>query len=228
VTAVSRKRYAFSRVLSGEGSVRRILVISCLLFAGALSASFAVAQSDDGQTCHRSLDHEEKIAACTRAINSGRWSGANLAWAYTNRGVAFRGRGDDESAIGDYDYAIKLNPNFADAFYNRGLILHDRKEYDRAIADYNRSIAINAKEADVFTARGRSYHEKGDHNRAIEDYNQAIRLDPRYKIAYNNRGVSFEARGERDRAIADYRQAISLDPSYETPRNNLKKLGLDR
>ena len=222
------KRYAFRRLLSGEGLVRRIVVVLCLIMAAAVGGPIAVAQTDDSKTCHRSLDHEEKIAACTRAINSGRWSGANLAWAYTNRGVAFRGRGDDESALGDYDYAIKINPNFADAFYNRGLVLHDRKEYDRAIADYNRSIEIDAKEADVFTARGRSYHEKGDYARAIEDYNQAIRLDPRYKIAYNNRGVSLEARGERDRAIADYRQAISLDPNYETPRNNLKKLGLDR
>ena len=44
---------------------------------------------------------DEKIAACTRSINSGLWKGPNLAWAYTNRGIAYRAKGEPDRAIAD-------------------------------------------------------------------------------------------------------------------------------
>jgi tetratricopeptide (TPR) repeat protein len=41
-------------------------------------------------------------------------------WAYTNRGIAYRARGEPDRAIADYDKAIWLNPKFADAYNGRG------------------------------------------------------------------------------------------------------------
>ena len=64
---------------------------------------------------------DEKIAACTRSINSGLWKGPNLAWAYINRGIAYRAKGEPDRAIEDYDKAIWLNPKFADAYNRRGI-----------------------------------------------------------------------------------------------------------
>ena len=78
------------------------------------------ADAGDADACAKGSG-DEKIAACTRSINSGFWKGPNLAWAYTNRGIAYRAKGQPDRAIADYDQAIRLNPNFAMAFYNRGI-----------------------------------------------------------------------------------------------------------
>jgi tetratricopeptide (TPR) repeat protein len=74
---------------------------------------------------------DKKIAACTSSINSGIWKGPNLAWAYTNRGFAYRAKGDPDRAIADYDKAIWLNPKFTDAHNGRGGAFGDRGDRDR-------------------------------------------------------------------------------------------------
>ena len=91
---------------------------------------------------------DEKIAACTRSINSGLWKGPNLAWAYTNRGIAYGAKGEPDRAIADYDKAIWLNPKFADAYNRRGSAYDDRGDGDRAIADYDQAIRLNPNFAD--------------------------------------------------------------------------------
>ena len=118
---------------------------------------------------------DEKIAACTRSINSGLWKGPNLAWAYTNRGIAYRAKGEPDRAIADYDKAIWLNPKFADAYNRRGSAYDDRGDRDRAIADYDQAIRLNPNFAEAYNNRGIAYRAKGQPDRAIADYDRAIR-----------------------------------------------------
>ena len=56
------------------------------------------------------------IAACTRLITSGRYNGPDLAITYTNRGDAWRVKGDANRAIADYDQAIGIDPQYATAY----------------------------------------------------------------------------------------------------------------
>jgi tetratricopeptide (TPR) repeat protein len=85
----------------------------------ALAPVRASAQADDRTTCERASG-DTALAACDRAIASGRYSGIELAKLHTNRGVERKRKGDLDGAIADYDAAIKLNPNDLFAFNNRG------------------------------------------------------------------------------------------------------------
>ena len=156
-----------------------MLLVGAALFvvAGALSVSRA--RADYVDTCVNGTG-DETISACTTAINSGRWHGSELAWAHTNRGVAYRAKGDHDRAIADYDEAIRLDPKDAVAYSNRGIAYKDKGDYDRAIADYNEAIGLDPKNAVAYNNRGVAYNAKGDPDRAIADYNEAIRLDPKY------------------------------------------------
>jgi hypothetical protein len=62
-----------------------LLVGVAALFGNATPVLVSPAIAGDADACVKGTG-DEKIAACTRSINSGLWKGPNLAWAYTNRG----------------------------------------------------------------------------------------------------------------------------------------------
>ena len=77
------------------------------------------AAADDYYTCG-TASGDEAIAACTRAINSGRYSGHRLAALFNNRCSEWNGKQESDKAVADCNEAIQLNPNYALAFFNRG------------------------------------------------------------------------------------------------------------
>jgi tetratricopeptide (TPR) repeat protein len=160
------------------------------------------------------------IAACTRAIESGRFKGHDLAVRYSNRGVEWRLKQDDARALEDYGRAIRVDPRYADAYYNRCIIRNRRQEYDLAVADCSKAIALgpgkntlnatgevkltdDRSRSDYFAQRGVAYHGKQDIDRAIADYSEALRLYPMSLTALNSRAKAYEAKGDKDRAKAD-------------------------
>ena len=134
------------------------------------------ALAGDADACVKGTG-DEKIAACTRSINSGLWKGPNLAWAYTNRGIAYRAKGRPDRAIADYDQAIRLNPNFAMAFYNRGIAYYFQKDFDRAIADYDHAIQFNANNVHAYNNRALAKRAKGDSAGSDADIAKAKQLN---------------------------------------------------
>ena len=189
--------------------------VGIFLSAGTLlvAASAAAAPADDGQTCAKASG-DVAIAACTRAIASGRYKGGDLAILHRNRGDGYNNKGDYDRAIADFNETIRLDPKDVHAYNNRGNAYQHKRDHDRAIADYNEVIRMNPKHAEAFNNRGRAYHNKLDYDRAIADLDEAIRLNPKYAVAYNNRGNAYQNKGDYDRAIADYNEALRLDPKY--------------
>ena len=185
--------------------------LAALAFTSTVWLAATPAAADDYETCAKASG-DEAIAACTRAIDSGRYSGRQLAALFTNR-CAELGDKQSDKAIEDCSQAIQLNPGLADAFSNRASAYRAKGQYDRAIEDLNQAIRLDPNDADVFNNRGLAYNEKGQYDRAIEDYNQAIRLNPNFAYAFYNRGVSWERKNDLQRALADFKKFSELAPS---------------
>jgi len=186
-----------------------------LIWTGLIVAAVA----DDRTTCNKGTG-DAAIAACTRAIASGRLRGHDLAITFSNRGiVAMRDKGDYDRAIADLTEAIGLDAKLTDAFLGRGNAYYFKADQDRAIADYSEAIRLNPKYSVVFNQRGNAYHAKGDQDRAIADYDESIRLDPKFAVRFTNRGNAYVSKGDLDRGIADYSEAIRLDPKFSTAFN---------
>ena len=129
-----------------------------------------------------------------------------------------------DTAIADYNEAIRLNPGSAGvAHQGRGRAWRDKKEYDKAIADCNEAIRLDPGHARAYYTRGVVWSDKKEYDKAIADYNEAIRLDPGYERAYNGRGNAWRAKKDYDKAIADYNEAIRLDPEYAYAYNGRGK-----
>jgi tetratricopeptide (TPR) repeat protein len=164
---------------------------------------------------------ELMISGCTALIQSKKYSGRNLAMAYTNRGSAYDDERDEDQAIADHNQAIRIDPKLDLAFNNRANAYGRRGDIDRAIADYGQAIRLNPKFSAAYNNRGTTYRDdKRDYARAITDYDQAIRFKPDFADAYNNRGIAHASMGDSDRAIADYTSAIRLDPKFALAYNN--------
>src|SRR5262249_29182984 len=144
----------------------RLSVPAVACVAAFMGLSPAVA--NDTEICLKGSG-EEKIAACTRAIDSGRLQGHELAASYMNRGIAYREKEDLGPAIADLEEAVRLDPVFADAYRNRGIAYRYKGELDRAIADYTEAIRLDPKFAPAFNARGVAYNAKGEFDRAVAD-----------------------------------------------------------
>lgn len=136
------------------------LGLAALVSAAAVAAAvFALVRSDDsGERCFTQAG-EAAIAACTRAIRSGRFTGAELASIYDNRAIELRQQGDFDGAIADYTSAIRIDAELTGAYTGRGLAYEGKAEAQKAKADYLKALTVAQKYDDGQwahdTARGR-------------------------------------------------------------------------
>ncbi len=115
------------------------------IFAAALTALLTLAaptRADMVDDCTQADDNDLRIGGCTALIRSGKYSGVDLAAAYSNRGVAYRRVGETSRAIEDYDQALRIDPGHANAYQNRGVAYESLGQYERAVEDWEQAIRI--------------------------------------------------------------------------------------
>jgi tetratricopeptide (TPR) repeat protein len=120
-------------------------VAGLLGLAVAAAVAYAVVRTDD--TAARCFEEQgdAAIAACTYAIQSDRFRGAELAAIYDNRAIELRQRGDYDRAIADYSQAIRIDAQLAGAYTGRGLAFEGRAEVDKARNDYRKALTLAPK-----------------------------------------------------------------------------------
>jgi lipoprotein NlpI len=188
------------------------------LMAAAMTALLvmpaAQAQQSDAERCATvSGQPDLAIKHCTRAIESGKVAGEDLAKLHYNRGIEWAAKGEHQRAIADYDSAIRLDPKFAEAYFNRGHAWANRGDPDRAIADYGAAIRLNPKDPAALASRAAEWLLKGEHARAAADFDAALKLDPKGGGALFGRGRAKFYAGDFAGAAADMEQALKIEPN---------------
>lgn len=194
---------------------KRTRTLRAQIALAALAASLSwsqAAKADLSQDCNQESDWNLRIAACTEVIRIETQTGADLAWAYHNRGVAFGRTGQHRQAIQDFDRAASLNPKLASIFSNRGIVYRLLGQDEQALEDFEQALRIDPGFFNAYIGRGNLYLTLGKNRRAIQDYDQAIRLNSDLASAYSNRGIAYAQLKEYQQAIQDYDRALRLDP----------------
>src|SRR5262249_25823344 len=107
---------------------------------------------------------DERIAACTRAIQNDPKDTTNLFY----RALNYRyDKEDYDRAIADLSEAIRLAPGNSTYRQTRGEAFFQKREYDRAIADLSEPIGFNHKYDQSSPSRGLSSKARGKMERAL-------------------------------------------------------------
>lgn len=158
---------------------------------------------------------DQRIAACTMAIENGRLSNSDIAVAHNNRAVAAHYKGQYDRAILDHDEAIRLRPDYAEAYSDRGNARLSKGLYALAVKDYSEAIRLQPNAPGYFNNRCYAYAMLGQTEEALADCDQAIKLAPkRTATLFDSRGYALLRAKRYEQAIRDYNTALGIDGKY--------------
>ncbi len=171
----------------------------------------AVREADSALCDDPAKNPDEAIKACTRLLAAAR-GGAGSVGMYVNRGVGWYWRQAFDSAIADFNEALRRDPNNAAAYHNRGRAWLSKMDFDRAIADFSQTIDLDPKDLDAYADRALSLYNKSEYSRAISDLDHVVQANPGSSRAHLVRALCLEALYQFDRALPDLDEVIRLEP----------------
>jgi tetratricopeptide (TPR) repeat protein len=154
------------------------LIVATGFFLSAPASALSPQQLDWCKNMSDAYSPDLRIQGCTAAIQSGQWSGKNLAWAFTDRCFGYFVKRDYDSALGDCNQAIELDPDNAYPYELRGTAYLGKGDYSHAITDFNKAINLDPKSASAFYNRGNAKRASGDTVGAAADIAHAKQLQP--------------------------------------------------
>jgi len=131
--------------------------------------------------------------------------------AHDSMGQVMAAQGEFKKAVGHFDAAVTIVPDYGNAYYNRGIASIALGRYQPAIDDFTRAIGLDKyNAANAYDNRGTVFYALGRFREAIEDYNRAISLKPDDTEAYYNRALAYLQLGENAPGCRDAQKACDL------------------
>lgn len=121
-------------------------------------------------------NRDQWIAGCTALIERGSLDPEQLSRAYAMRALGFSLRGQYDRAIGDYNSAIQIIPDFAVALNNRAWAYFRSGRAQQGLADVEKSLQLNPLSEHTWDTRAHIRQVVGDFAGALADYEKAIQI----------------------------------------------------
>lgn len=148
-----------------------VAIVGLLLATGPCRASDAI----DNHDCFTS-DNERRITACSELIQQPGITPQTLGSAYAMRALALSLKGEYDTAINDYDEAIRLVPDFAVALNNRAWAYYKSGRAAKGLPDIEHSLRVQPTSPHSYDTRAHIRQEMGDPSGAFRDYEAAMRF----------------------------------------------------
>jgi protein O-mannosyl-transferase len=146
------------------------------------------------------------------------------AVAHYSIGNAFMQKSRTSEAIGEYEQALEIDPEYAEAHNNLGSALLLTGRTSEAIIEYEHALRINPGNAATHNNLGNALIQTGRASEAIAHYKEALRITPNSADAHNNLAAALTQIGRISEAIEEIKAALRINPGDADARNNLAKL----
>jgi tetratricopeptide (TPR) repeat protein/SAM-dependent methyltransferase len=137
-----------------------------------------------------------------------------------NMAFALHALGRSGEAVGHYQQAVKLKPDYVEAHTNLGNVLRDLGSHRDAVACYERVIALKPS-AEAHYNLANALSQLGRLDEAVTTYRHALGLNPDLSGAHNNLANALVAQGRPDEAVSHFQRALELDPNLVEAHVNL-------
>jgi len=149
-----------------------------------------------------------------------------MATEHREKGNAFFKEKQWAQAKGEYDEAVKRNPEDAKLYSNRAAALTKLLAYPDALRDLDECLKLDPKFVKAYSRKGAAHFFMKEYNKALKAYDDGLKVDPENKECMEGREqvlskISEQSRGEVDEeqirhAMADPEiQQILHDPQIK-------------
>jgi len=153
-------------------------------------------------------------------------------WQYFLSGISYRDSYRYDKAIGEFNKAIELNPNFYQAHNELGVVHREKGRiepssskaqifYEEAVIHHKKAIEINPDYEIAYASLGYTYICMRGYDSAMREFVEALRINPSSHRAHLGLGWIYNEMDIVDEAIKEYQNAIKLEPKSEAGYNNL-------
>jgi serine/threonine protein kinase/tetratricopeptide (TPR) repeat protein len=131
-----------------------------------------------------------------------------LYWAWVQRGICRKERGEHTLAAGDFGACIGLWPELAWGYFNRGTVFQDAGRRAEAIADYTAALERDPSFTLASLNRGLCRLELGQNQEALADFDQTLAGGRDEAFVHSGRAIALEGLGRHNEADVGFAAAF--------------------
>ena len=167
---------------------------------------------------------QEARESFARAVKLSAGYPDTLPNAWNNLGLLDTREGRMDEAIGHFQEALLISPNYWIALENLGNAYRLQKRWSEAREVLERALAARPQDPEANYNLAMVFAQTDDAGRAYEYLQKALQLRPTYPEALNNLGVLYLRTRRRDEAVAKFEECIRVAPAFDQSYLNLARV----
>jgi tetratricopeptide (TPR) repeat protein len=126
-----------------------------------------------------------------------------------------------EEAIGEYDKALSLFPDFAPALFRKGSVYSALEKLEEALKSYVEAGETDSQFCEAFFFQGVLHTVLGDWDKAVKSYKKAVAIDNDNAAAHTNMGLIYMRKEEYELAEKEFEEVLRILPNHSAAKKNL-------
>ena len=147
-----------------------------------------------------------------------------LPKGWNNLGIIAAREHRTEEAIGYFEKALNLSPNYVVALENLGNAYRQAHHWKQAQQALEQALTLRPDRPELHYSLGMVFAQTDQPERAYDSLQKALRLRPDYPEALNNLGVLYVRTQRVREAITEFEQCMRVAPGFDQAYINLARV----